>query len=261
MVVPLTWAMWVATGLVVGSFLTVVVHRVPRHESIVRPRSRCPGCGAQVAARDNVPVVSWLLLRGRCRGCGTKISVRYPLTEGANAGLWVVSFARFGDDLFLALVFALFFSFLLAASLIDIEHRIIPNALTYPGVPVFLALVGVADLLGEASLPGALLGGATYAGGLLLMALVYPKGMGMGDVKLAAVIGVVLGSLGPLHYVLPAALFAFFLGAVGGIAAMVLGSKGRKSAIPFGPFMAAGALAAVFVGPAVMDWYLAILGA
>ena len=257
----LAWVAYAVFGLVLGSFLTVVVYRVPRKESIVRPRSRCPGCGTQIRTADNIPVISWALRRGRCRSCGESISMRYPLTELATAALWVAAAAEFGILTWTSLVFALFFTFLLAVSLIDVEHRIIPNKLTYPAVPVFAVLVAVGVLMGEdLDLVGALIGLLTYAGGLLVVAFVYPKGMGMGDVKLAAVIGLVLGALGPLRYVLPAAMFAFLLGAVGGMLAIAVGKKGRKSAIPFGPFMAAGAVLAVFLGPPIMDWYLQILG-
>lgn len=248
-------------GLVVGSFLTVVVYRVPRHESLVHPRSRCPGCGQQIHAVDNIPVVSWVLMRGKCRSCGEPISARYPLTELANAALWAAAALRFQDSLYLALVTACFFSVLLAVSLIDLEHKIIPNAIIYPAVPVFAALLVVGKLLGEdVDLVRAAIGLAAYGGVLGVIAFVYPRGMGMGDVKLVAFIGLVLGAFG-LDLVAVAAALGVLLGGVGGILAMAVGGKGRKSAIPFGPFLAAGAVLSVFLGAQIADRYLELLGA
>ena len=246
-------------GAVIGSFLTVVVARVPKGGSLMRPRSHCPSCGAQIRARDNVPVVSWLLLRGRCRDCGGAISSRYPLTEFANAGLWVAAFLRFGDELYLALVVACFFSVLLAVSLIDLEHKVIPNRIIYPALPAFAVVLVVGKLLGyDVDLVRSAIGFAAYGGALLVIALVYPRGMGMGDVKLTALIGLVLGAFG-LDLVAVAAALGVLLGGVGGILAMTVGGKGRKSAIPFGPFLAAGAVLSVFFGVQIADWYLGTL--
>ncbi|HXF37623.1 MAG TPA: prepilin peptidase, partial [Actinomycetota bacterium] len=183
-------------GLVIGSFLSVVAHRVPRGESIVRPRSRCPSCGVQLRAVDNLPVVSYLLLRGRCRACGTRISPTYPLLELATAGLFVAAAAVF-DRLYVAIVMAAFLAVLLALSLIDARHRILPNRIVYPSLPAFAVLVALGALLGEGlDLRGAAVGFLGYGGGLLIVALISPRGMGMGDVKLAALIGLVVGSLG-----------------------------------------------------------------
>lgn len=246
-------------GLVVGSFLTVVVARLPEGESIVKPRSRCPGCGESIKAHDNIPVLSWVLLTGKCRRCGERISARYPLTELANAALWVAASLKFQDDLYLALVVACFFSVLLVVSLIDLERKIIPNKIIYPAVPVFAVALVAGDLLGyDVDLLRAAIGFATYGGSLLLINLVYPRGMGMGDVKLAALIGLVLGSFG-LDLVAVAAALGVLLGGLGGILAMALGGKGRKSAIPFGPFLAAGAVLSVFFGAQIADWYLGTL--
>jgi len=242
-------------GLVVGSFLTVVVYRVPRKESVVSPRSRCPGCGRQIAAYDNIPVLSWVLLRGRCRHCSAQISPRYPLTELANGLLWLAASLRFGDELFVAVIMACFFSVLLAVSLIDAEHRIIPNAILYPAVPVFAVLLVAGRLLeAPVDLFGAAVGLLAFGGGMLLVAVIYPKGMGIGDVKLAGFLGLVLGSLG-LELVAVAAFLGFMLGAVGGAALMAFAGKGRKTVVPFGPFLAAGAGASVFVGAQIADWY------
>ena len=248
------------TGLVIGSFLTVVVSRVPEGESIVRPRSRCPGCGKQIRAFDNIPVLSWILLRGKCRDCGEPISARYPLTELGNALLWTAAFLKFQDSLYIALVAACFFSVLLAVSLIDVERKIIPNRIVYPAVPALTVALVAGKILGnDIDLATAAIGFGAYGGLLLLVALVYPKGMGMGDVKLAALIGLVLGAFG-LDLVVVAAALGVLLGGLGGILAMTVGSKGRKSAIPFGPFMASGAVLSVFFGAQIADRYLGLFG-
>jgi len=243
-------------GLVVGSFLTVVVYRVPRGESVIAPRSRCPSCGAPIRARDNIPVVSWVLLRGKCRACKARIAGRYPLTELANGALWVAASVKYGDDIYTAVVVAVFFSLLLAVSLIDLEHKIIPNHIVYPAVPFFAALLLGGFGLGRGySLVGAAIGFLAYGGGLVLVSLLYPRGMGMGDGKLAALVGLVLGALGG-RLVAVAAALAFFLGGLGGVAALSFGKAGRKQAIPFGPFIAAGAVLSALFGVQIADWYL-----
>lgn len=257
--VAATAAVFLLFGLVVGSFLTVVVARMPQGESIVRPRSRCPGCGSGIRPRDNIPVLSWLLRKGKCRDCNERISIRYPLTEVANAALWVAAFLQFRDELYVALVVSCFFSVLLAISLIDVERKVIPNRIIYPAVPVFAVALVVGELLGDdVDLWRALVGFAAYGGALLVINLVYPRGMGMGDVKLAAFIGLVLGSFG-LGLVAVATALGVLLGGLGGVLAMAFGSKGRKSAIPFGPFMASGAVLSVFFGAEIADWYLGTL--
>jgi len=247
-------------GLAVGSFLTVVVYRVPRKMSILKPRSRCPACDVQIRNVDNIPVVSWIVRRGRCRGCGAKISARYPITELATAALFVSAAVEYQDDLYIAAMMALFYATLLAVSLIDLEHKIIPNRIVYPSAIFFPVLIVIGALLGkDLSAAHAAIGALAYGGVLFLVWLVYPKGMGMGDVKLAIVIGAVLGSLG-FELVPVAAMLAFFLGALGGILAMAVGAKGRKSAIPFGPFMASGAVLSVFFGAQIADRYLGLFG-
>jgi leader peptidase (prepilin peptidase)/N-methyltransferase len=243
-------------GLAFGSFVTVVAYRIPRKESIVSPGSGCPVCGARIRRVDNVPVLSWILLGGSCRSCGARISFRYPSIELGTATLWMATFFTYGEDLYVALVLALFFTLLLAVTLIDLEHRIIPNRLTYPALAVFAALLLIGRAIGAPlDLLDALLGLLLYGGGMLLVAVLYPRGMGMGDVKLAAVIGMVVGSLG-LGLVAVAAMLGFFLGAAVGMAVMAVGHKGRKTAVPFGPFLAAGAVLSVFAGDAIIDWYL-----
>ena len=245
-------------GLVVGSFLTVVVYRVPRTMSIVKPRSRCPACDVQIRSVDNIPVVSWIVRGGRCRGCGAKISARYPITELATAALFVSAAVKYQDDLYLAVTMSLFFAMLLAVSLIDLEHKIIPNRIVYPSAIAFPLLILAGALMGkDLNAARALFGALGYGGGLLLVWFVYPKGMGMGDVKLAFVIGAVLGALG-IGLVPVAAMLGFFLGALGGILAIAVGAKGRKSTVPFGPSMAAGAVLATFFGAGIADWYLGL---
>jgi leader peptidase (prepilin peptidase) / N-methyltransferase len=242
-------------GLVVGSFLTVVIHRMPAEESLVRPRSRCPGCGTEIANRDNVPVASWLLLRGRCRTCGAAISPVYPLTELATGALFVATALVFDDPWVVVLVCA-FLALMPAVAVIDVRHHIIPNRLMYPSLIVLpIAVVAFWALGADLSPVRAGLGFLAYGGGLLVVALI-SGGMGMGDVKLAGVIGVVLGALG-LRYVAVAAGAAIVLGGVGGLLALLMG-RSRRDAIPFGPYMAAGAMVAVFVGDRVASAYLGL---
>jgi leader peptidase (prepilin peptidase)/N-methyltransferase len=240
-------------GLAIGSFMTVAVHRLPRNESVLTPRSRCPGCGSELRNRDNIPLLSWLLLRGRCSSCGMRISIEYPLTELATAAV-VVGVALTWTDLWVAVIVAVLASMMPAIALIDIRHHIIPNRLMYPALIAFPVLLVAARLSGApVNLAGAAIGFVAYGGGLLLVALV-SRGMGMGDVKLAGLIGLVLGSLG-LRYVGVAAGAAIVLGGVGGLMALLLG-RSRRDAIPFGPYMAAGALVAIFVGDRLAEGYL-----
>jgi leader peptidase (prepilin peptidase)/N-methyltransferase len=240
-------------GLVLGSFMTVAVARIPAGESLARPRSRCPRCGEPIAPRDNVPVVSWLLLRGRCRNCSEPISPFYPVLELVTAALVAAGAARF-SDLGAAIVVAAMLSLMPAVALIDLRHRIIPNRLMYPSLIGFPVAIVVAWLLGSELDPvKALIGMLAYGGGLLIVAFV-SRGMGMGDVKLAALLGLVLGSLG-LRFVGVAAAAGILVGGLAGIGALLAG-RGRKSAIPFGPSIAAGAIVAVFAGEPIASWYL-----
>jgi leader peptidase (prepilin peptidase) / N-methyltransferase len=240
-------------GLTIGSFMTVAVHRLPRNESLLVPRSRCPGCGARLRNRENIPVLSWILLRGRCRTCGMRISIEYPLIELATAAV-VVGSAIAWPDPWVAVIVAAMASMMPAIALIDARHHIIPNKLMYPSLIAFPLLLVAARLFGApVNLAGAAIGFLAYGGGLLLIALV-SRGMGMGDVKLAGLIGVVLGALG-LRYVGVAAGAAIVLGGVGGLLALLLG-RSRKDMIPFGPYMAVGAMVAVFVGDRLADGYL-----
>ena len=240
-------------GLALGSFMTVVTERVPAGVSVVSPRSRCPRCGAEIANRDNVPVLGWLLLRGRCRNCGERISARYPFLELSTALLFSGAFLVY-QSLWVAIAVAFLLVLMPAIAVIDLEHRIIPNRLTYPALIAFPIYLTIARLFGApVDLPRMVAGFLLYGGALFCVALV-SRGMGMGDVKLAALIGLVLGSLG-LRYVAVAASSAIVLGGIAAVVALVLG-KGRKAAIPFGPSLAAGAVVSAFWGAAIADWYL-----
>jgi leader peptidase (prepilin peptidase)/N-methyltransferase len=244
-------------GLVFGSFLTVVVHRVPRGESLVRPRSRCPSCGTQIRAVDNVPVVSWVFLRGRCRACGARISPVYPSVELATGVLFAGVALRYVDAWVIALL-APFCGLLLAISVIDIRTKKIPNRLVYPALLLSAGFLPVARLAGaDVDLVRAAVGFLALGGGFLIVAFVVPRGMGMGDVKLAALIGLVLGSQG-LGVVGVAAGAGILIGGVGAVTALVAGAS-RKQAIPFGPFLAAGALVAVFLGLEIASRYLDLI--
>jgi leader peptidase (prepilin peptidase)/N-methyltransferase len=237
-------------GAAFGSFATAIAHRVPRRENWVSDRSRCPSCGTTVAAYDNVPILSWLLLRGRCRSCGERISARYPLAELGLGALWVGTYLAVGTDdvAQLGLGFALCFV-LVIVTLTDLELRVIPNRVVATGAVVALAVIAATDpsLLADRALAAAAAGG-----GLFLVALAYPRGMGMGDVKLVAMMGLYLG-----RAVAPALLIGFAVGALVG-AAMIArrGSAARKEAIPFGPFLALGGVVGLWFGDQIVDWYL-----
>jgi len=244
-------------GLVIGSFLTVVVERVPRQESIVAPRSRCPSCGAQIRSRDNIPVLSYVLLGGRCRSCGTRISPVYPLIELATGGMFVGAAAAL-PRVFSAAMVAALLGVLVALSVIDARHKIIPNRIVYPSLVAFALFVAIGALAGEGISAGkAGIGFLAFGGGLFIVALISPRGMGMGDVKLAALIGLVLGSLG-LSYVAVAAGAAILAGGLGAVAVLAMG--GRRRTIPFGPYLAVGAAVAAFAGPQLSSAYLHLLG-
>ena len=236
-------------GAIFGSFLNVVAYRLPRGESLSRPRSRCPGCETQIRAYDNVPVLSWLALRGRCRTCRAPISARYPLVEAGTGALCALVVLAKGPDedalLGLALVLLL-----VPVTLIDLDHRIIPNRLMLIGAVLAPALVLLSrpDALVEHLLA------AVAAGGFFLVAvLAYPRGMGMGDVKLAFVLGLFLGrDVGPALFV------ALIAGTLVGAAVIARkgAAEGRKTAVPFGPFLALGASVALFAGDAIVEGYL-----
>jgi leader peptidase (prepilin peptidase)/N-methyltransferase len=236
-------------GLMIGSFLNVVAYRVPRGESLVKPGSHCTTCGEPVRPWDNVPVLSWLLLRGRCRGCGERISARYPVVE-LLTGVVFVAIALAGGldlDLLLELPFA---AMLIAVAGIDLEHRIVPNKIL---LPMAVWGVGASAAVRPDALPELLIAGTAAFGFLFVAALVHPKGMGMGDVKLAGVMGLYLGSA-----VAPALLLGFLSGSVVGVAIVARhGAAGRKRGVPFAPFLALGGIAALLVGSQLVDLYVA----
>jgi leader peptidase (prepilin peptidase)/N-methyltransferase len=241
-------------GLVAGSFLNVVIHRFPRGESVVFPGSHCPACGAPIRVIDNVPVLSWLLLRGRCRDCRARISPRYPLVELVNAALWLAVFLRapgwadFASGAFLC-------SACIALLAIDAEFRILPDRITLTGIAVGLAL----SFLSQSRTPASALGGAALgAGALWLLAFVWEKvrhveAMGLGDVKMLGMIGALLGVSGMVLSVLLASVAGSLVGL-----ALVLARRGSlQTALPFGVFLALGAIASLFWGPEIVALYRA----
>jgi leader peptidase (prepilin peptidase)/N-methyltransferase len=234
-------------GAVVGSFLNVVIHRLPRGESLVHPRSRCPSCGTQIAEYDNVPIVSWLVLRGRCRHCSAPISPRYPVVELLTALTFaaVVLVRGLDNDLILELPFV---AALIALAGIDFDHKLLPNKIVYP-----LAAYGVIAtlLVDRDDLVENLVSGAGAFAFLLVAVIAYPRGMGMGDVKLAGAMGLYLGVA-----VIPALLTAFLTGSIVGIAMIAReGAAARKKAVPFGVFLAIGGIVGGLAGPELVDVY------
>lgn len=253
---PLVVALSAVLGLMVGSFLNVVVWRVPRGESVVNPPSHCPRCDSPLRARDNVPVLSWLLLRGRCHSCGEPISKRYPLVELATAGLFALMAAVVGPHADLP-AFLYLAAISVSLALIDIDTRRLPNAIVLPSYPVALVLLGVAAVVddrGTDLIRAVAAGGALFVFYLLLV-LVYPKGMGFGDVKLSGVLGIYLGWVG-WGALAVGAFAAFLLGGVLGVLLLTVGGANRKTAIPFGPWMLAGALIGVVWGQRLADAYV-----
>jgi leader peptidase (prepilin peptidase)/N-methyltransferase len=246
---------WVAFvfGLCIGSFLNVCIYRLPLSKSIVHPRSACPKCGHPIRARDNIPVASYLMLRGRCRDCGVSIPVRYPLVEllsGAFAAMAVLKFGATWQGLMMYGVTAA----LIVITFIDIDHRIIPDLITLPGIPIGLAAsFGLTHVSPQQSLIGVLVGG----GSLFLVAWAYQlitkrDGMGGGDIKLLAMIGAFFGWQGVLFTIFVASLS----GTLAGLALILRSHGGMKLAVPFGPFLAVGALGYLFIGPEIIVWYI-----
>jgi leader peptidase (prepilin peptidase) / N-methyltransferase len=236
-------------GLVVGSFLNVVIYRVPKKESIVRPPSSCPGCENRIEARDNIPVLSWLLLRGRCRHCGMRISIRYPLVELLTAALFLLVALRFGWSWTLPAML-IFVSGLVALSFTDLDHLLLPRAIVYPwGAMVFAALLLAAAVEGTwHRLLVAILCGAVEFAVLFTIHFLSPRSMGFGDVRFGPVIGLALGWLG-WRYAFWGFLAANLIGAIVGLILIAMGRTGRKTPIPFGVFLSIGAVVAiVFAG-------------
>ncbi len=244
-----------AVGLIVGSFVNVLVHRLPRGESVAWPGSHCPACGAPIAAWHNVPVISWIVLRGKCAVCRAPIALRYPALELSNAALWisVALHARDWGDLLSGAFLA---SACLALLAIDAEFQILPDKITLTGIPVG---IGLAFLSTSRSPVSALIGAAAGAGGLFLVAFLYEKiagheGMGLGDVKMLGMIGAFLGPWGVVLTILLASLS----GSVVGIALIASGVGTRKLKLPFGVFLAIGAVAAYFFGAPLIARYRAM---
>jgi leader peptidase (prepilin peptidase)/N-methyltransferase len=251
-------ALLAVAGLLIGSFLNVVVYRVPRGLSVVSPPSACPGCAHPVRWYDNIPVVSWLVLRGRCRDCAAPVSVRYPLVEAGTGVLFAAVGLRVGATALLpALLFVAATCFALA--LIDLDVQRLPFVITVPATAVTVALLAVAGFTsgwGPATVAGlsACAWLAVY-GGIWLATT--GRGMGLGDVVLAPMLGLVLGWLG-WGASLVGLLGGFATGAIVGVVLLLAGRAGRRSAIPFGPFMVAGAALGVFAGPAIWSAYLSV---
>lgn len=254
-------------GLIVGSFANVVIYRLPRRESLVSPPSHCPRCGARIRARDNIPVLSWLLLKARCRDCGSPIPVRYPLVEAATGGLWVLAGVLFGASV--KTVFAVvFFSLLLILAVIDLDTYRLPNPLVGTLAAVGLAGIAVSELAGARVLPLlgegrpvllAVIGVALGAGVSFALALVYEgvrgrQGFGMGDVKLLAAIGLFVGP-----YAAMVLFLGSVLGALAGIGSALRSGGGLQRKMPFGPFLAAAAVIVTAYGPAFWDWYSGLI--
>jgi Type II secretory pathway, prepilin signal peptidase PulO and related peptidases len=236
-------------GLVAGSFVTAVAHRVPRGISIAGPRSQCPACGAPIAAYDNVPLLSWVLLRGRARCCGAPISPRYPLTELVVGMLFAATVLVYRHDPAEAVIGLVFVTMLAAVTLTDLEQRIIPNKILLVASVICIAIAVPTD---PGGLPERAIAAAAAGGLLFAAALAYPAGMGLGDVKLAAAMGLFIG-----RAVAPAILIALLAGSIVGLALIARhGAKARKMAIPFGPFLALGGVVGLLAGEQLIDLYL-----
>lgn len=255
-------------GLVIGSFLNVVIARVPAGVALTR-ESRCPRCDAAIRPWQNVPLLSWMALRGRCAGCGEPISARYPLVELATAllfaatGWWVLASepASVATGIVLFLAYAWFAGISIALTLIDLDTRRLPNVIVVPSIIVIaLLLTAAAVLSGDyAALIRAAMGGASLFAFYFILAFVRPGAMGGGDVKLAAVIGLVLTWIG-WGALIVGAFAAFILGGILGLALMASRRATRRSAIPFGPWMIAGAWVGIFAGTAIAGGYLQLIG-
>jgi len=244
-------------GLCIGSFLNVCIYRLPASKSIVHPRSMCSNCGTLIAAYDNIPVLSYLWLKGRCRHCRIKISMRYPIVELLGGLFALATYFKFGLTIE-ALVYYLFFAALLVVTFIDLDHRIIPNVITLPGIPIgFAASFALPTITYKEALLGILIGG----GSLFLVAWIYSlitkkEGMGGGDIKLLAMMGAIVGWQGVLFTIFLASL----VGTLAGLAVILQSRSGMKLAVPFGPFLSIGSITYIFFGAPLIAWYFNFLG-
>ena len=244
-------------GLCIGSFLNVCIYRLPQSKSIVRPRSMCPNCGALIRFYDNIPILSYIALKGKCRQCSASIALRYPFVELISAGFALAVYLKYGIG-FEALIYYAFIATLLVITFIDIDHQIIPDVITLPGIPIFLAAsFALNQITWVESILGILVGGAS----LFLVAWLYhlltkKEGMGGGDIKFLAMIGAVVGWKGVLFTI-------FVASAVGTLAGLLIMLKTRKTtmklAVPFGPFLATGAITYILCGPQLINWYFNLL--
>ena len=245
-----------AMGLCIGSFLNVCIYRLPVSKSIVHPRSMCSNCGTPIASYDNIPILSYLWLKGSCRHCRAKISIRYPMVELLGGLLALATFLKFGLTVE-ALIYYTFCTILVVVTFIDLDHRIIPDFITLPGIPIFFAAAfALPNVTYKEALLGILIGG----GSLLAVAWTYSlitkkEGMGGGDIKLLAMIGAIIGWKGVLFTIFVASL----VGTVAGLAVMLQSRKGMKLAVPFGPFLSIGSIAYIFFGPPLIAWYFNLL--
>ena len=237
-------------GAVLGSFATALAHRLPRGENWVSERSRCPNCSETLGARDNVPIASWLILRGRCRRCGQAISPRYVLAEFVLGLLFVGTYLIVGDDEVGELVLGLVLCFLLVTvTLTDLDLQIIPNKIVLAGS---VAAAAIAAVTVPETLDTRLISAAIAGGLMFLLVLAYPRGMGMGDAKLVGMMALFIG-----RAIAPATVIGFLLGALVGVAMIARqGAQARKAKIPFGPFLAAGGVAGLWFGDDIVQWYL-----
>jgi leader peptidase (prepilin peptidase)/N-methyltransferase len=252
---PMLTAFAVAFGALVGSFLNVCIYRLPLGKSVVWPASACPHCGRSLSWYENIPVVSWMLLRGRCRTCGAAIGVRYPVIEALTAAMFGLAWWYYGPGVLLAsrLVFGCALIVLFA---IDLEHHLLPNVITLPGIAVGFVFSLFAEPGWMASLIGALVGGGALFGvAEVYYRLRHEEGLGMGDVKMLAMVGAFLG----WKLTLLTLMLASLSGTVIGLLLIVSGRGGMKYALPFGTFIALGAAVAAAVGPALLDWYLGLM--
>lgn len=258
----------IIVGLAFGSFANVLIYRIPKDRSIIKPRSSCPECGSEIFWYDNIPLISWIILKGKCRNCRSPIPVKYPLVEALSAIIFVISYLLFGLSIN-SLVATLFLYVLLVVSFIDLEVRIIPNKIIYPAILIAISLSAIFYLIGKPLLP--LLGrkslATSFFSGLAVFLLiliidflgriVYKKeGIGAGDIKLSFFMGIILG-----YHVFLAVFFAFLLGAVIGLLTLTIRKKRKNddAYMPMGPFLSLGSFLAIVCGEKILNWYLRLL--